>query len=212
MKQLTPILRSKEQARRYYNRISGIYDWLTASEKSLIKNGVDTLSPQAGEKILEIGCGTGTGLKFILNKLNASGTVVGLDLSHKMLLESKAKTSANLLQGDASELPITRAVFDGVFCSFTLELFSEKEILIVLKEIHRVLHTDGRLVVIALAKHPYTLAVRLYEVAHKLFPVAVDCRPIPLRQIIEENGFKILSTDKMMNWGLPVERVECKPD
>jgi hypothetical protein len=44
---IAPILRSKGQARKYYNRISGIYDWLTISEKPLIQQGVETLNPQA---------------------------------------------------------------------------------------------------------------------------------------------------------------------
>ena len=57
---VAPILRTKEQARRYYDRISPLYDWLTASEKPLIEKAVTALAPQTGETILEVGSGTGT--------------------------------------------------------------------------------------------------------------------------------------------------------
>ncbi|MFW5714225.1 MAG: class I SAM-dependent methyltransferase [Brevefilum sp.] len=211
MKNITSVPRSKEQAQNYYDRISGIYDWLTASEKPLIKKGVNLLSPKPDERILEIGCGTGPGLKFIEENSKGSARVAGLDLSRNMLLKSREKTSAGLIQADAAKLPISHSRFDGVFCSFTLELFSENEIPSVLREIHRILRSDGRLVAVALSKYPENLAVTLYEFAHQLFPVALDCRPIPLKQILEDNDFRVITEEKLMNWGLPVEMVECKP-
>lgn len=208
---IAPILRSKEQARQYYNRISGIYDWLTISEKLLIKKAVETLNPQAGERILEIGCGTGTALAALQKTVSDSEDFFGLDLSHQMLLKSQRKSDASLIQGDAVNLPLLSSRFDGVFCSFTLELFPEDELPVVLQEIRRVLNPGGRLVVIALSAEPNNLAVKLYEFAHRLFPVAVDCRPIPLQRILTENNFQVQSADLFMNWGLPVKRIACTP-
>lgn len=215
MNRIAPILRSKQQARQFYNRISRIYDWLTASEEPLIRKGIEKLSPRPGERILEIGCGTGTGLvrmeRAVSNLGDTTGSIVGLDLSHQMLIESQKKSQTDLLQGDATKLPVRSEIFDGVFCSFTLELFPEEEIPIVLGEIRRVLKSQGRLVVIALAKPPENMAVRLYEFAHKVFPVAIDCRPIPLKHILETNGFQIEAEMQFMNWGLPVELVRSMP-
>jgi len=212
MKPISPVTRSKDQARRYYNRISGIYDWLTASEKPLIEKGVRMLCPKPGETILEIGCGSGTALALLSKKHAKSGSAIGLDLSHQMLLKSQKKSKARLVQGDAAQLPLIGESFDGIFCSFTLELFPEKEIPRVLNEIQRMLKPGGRLVVVALTQKPSSLALRLYEMAHRLFPVAVDCRPIPLQQLLRKNGFKILSTNQLMNWGLPVKIIACSQD
>jgi ubiquinone/menaquinone biosynthesis C-methylase UbiE len=212
VKAIAPVTRSKDQARRYYNRISGIYDWLTASEKPLIEKGVQMLCPNPGETILEIGCGSGMGLELIAEKVSQSGAVVGLDLAHQMLLESREKANAFLLQGDGARLPLQRGLFDGIFCSFTLELFAEEEIPQVLGEIRRALKPDGRLVVVALTQMPVTVALRLYELAHSLFPVAVDCRPIPLQHLLRKHGFMILSTNQFMNWGLPVKIIACSQD
>ena len=212
MKPMAPVLRTKDQARRYYDRISAIYDWLTASEKPLIKQGIETLSPQPGEWILEIGCGTGTGLALIQEKVSPSGFSLGLDLSHRMLLESRINFCSALILGDAAHLPLSSGCFDGLFCSFTLELFPQTQISLVLNEIRRVLKPDGRLLVIALSNHHDTLALRLYERAHRLFPVAVDCRPIPLEQILHDNRFHIQTAVEFMNWGLPMKMVGCKLD
>jgi ubiquinone/menaquinone biosynthesis C-methylase UbiE len=215
MKNISPILRSKEQARHYYDWISGIYDWLSLSEKPLIEKGIEALSPQPGERILEIGCGTGLGIALMNEAIDSpkgrANTIIGLDISHQMLLISQEKTNANLIQGDAANLPLKASAFDALFCSFTLELFSEADIPIILQSFHRALKPNGRLVVIALVKPPENVAVKIYEFAHRLFPVAIDCRPIPLKDILINNGFQIASEARFMNWGLPVERVLCFP-
>jgi ubiquinone/menaquinone biosynthesis C-methylase UbiE len=215
MNKILPVNRTKRQARRNYDRISGIYDWITASEKDYIEKGVRALAIAPGEKILEIGSGTGTGLALIAEALAGEGRVVGVDLARQMLTESQKKTrDANptplLVQGDGARLPLQSDQFNAVFCSFTLELFAKTEIVTVLSEIKRVLRPSGRLAVVALAQQPRTLAVKLYERAHQWFPVAVDCRPIPLPDLLKENGYQIQSTTKLINWGLPIDLVVSK--
>ena len=215
MNDIIPVTRSKHSARRYYDRISAVYDWLTASEKNLIRKGVDILSPSPGETILEIGSGTGSGLKFMSDQLSGEGHLIGLDLSHKMILTSQEKLRhiskvCSLIQGDGSHLPLYQNILDAVFCSFTLELFSKKEISAVLKEIHGVLKPGGRLAVLSLSDQPKTLAERLYTVGHRLFPKMLDCRPIPLLDLLVESGYRILYQEKSLNWGLPIQIVLCE--
>ncbi len=212
MSEMLPVNRPKGEAQRYYDRLSKIYDWLTASEQKLIEKGVTVLAPSKGEAVLEIGCGTGTGLAAISEGLNGTGKLIGLDLSFKMLIQAKHKKfysqpNAMLLQGDATNLPIKTDEMDAAYCAFTLELFSEAEMLDVLNEVHRVLSPQGRLVVVSLSRRPRNLAVRIYELGHRLFPVALDCRPIPLEKIIKQSGFSIEHSETFMNWGLPVDIV-----
>jgi len=85
MREILPVERPRQKARRYYDRISGIYDWLAASETSLIKKGIHLLSVEPDERFIEIGCGTGTALKDVSSALSGTGVGVGLDLSHQML-------------------------------------------------------------------------------------------------------------------------------
>ena len=116
----------------------------------------------------------------------------------------------HLIQGDGVHLPVRDQQFDCAFCAFTLELFSEADMCSVLKEIRRILKPSGRLVIAALTQEPRTPAIRLYELAHQVFPTAVDCRPIPINDLLVQQGFTIETTEKLFNWGLPVQTTQCR--
>jgi demethylmenaquinone methyltransferase/2-methoxy-6-polyprenyl-1,4-benzoquinol methylase len=207
---MLPVQRSKAQARSYYDRLSGIYDWLTASEQTLIEHGVTVLAPQPGETLLEIGCGTGTGLTAIAAGMQQQGRLFGLDLSFKMLQKAHQRTAQQstpiqLIESSADKIPLPGGLVDGVYCAFTFELFSQGEMTAVLNEIKRLLKPDGRLVIVSLSRAPNNLMVRLYEWGHRAFPVALDCRPILAEQVLTKAGFNIMDRQKFMNWGLPVD-------
>ena len=107
-------------------------------------------------------------------------------------------------------LPFVSGSFDAVFLSFTLELFSEVEIPVVLQECHRVLKQAGRLGIVSLAKRD-VLACRLYEWAHEHWPVLLDCRPIDLRNSLKASGFRLQAAKVQTMWGLPVEVALGRP-
>jgi demethylmenaquinone methyltransferase/2-methoxy-6-polyprenyl-1,4-benzoquinol methylase len=77
-----------------------------------------------------------------------------------------------------------------------------------------VLKVGGRLCIVAMSRQgKERLMVKLYEWAHRRMPSYVDCRPIHVREAIEQAGFQV---DEVINnsiWGLPVEIVKAlKPD
>ena len=73
------------------------------------------LEPQAGERILDAGCGTGANLRAISQ---AGAKSVGLDFSFGMLSHAQlAAPGALLAQADLNcEFPLRRAAFDGLLC------------------------------------------------------------------------------------------------
>jgi ubiquinone/menaquinone biosynthesis C-methylase UbiE len=96
---------------------------------------------------------------------------------------------------------------DGVFMSFTLELFDTPEIPKVLAECKRVLRTGGRITVLGMSKKDAHGAIfEMYEWSHRHFPNFVDCRPIFVRRALEAAGFSIRDAEKMTMW-VPVEIV-----
>ncbi len=203
--------RPVQAAESYYSSLSGIYDGLASSEKKFIRRGLELLDPQPGEWILEIGYGTGYAQQRIAQMVRG-GFSVGLDLSSGMSKVAQRRLSrtgllgqVGLVQSDTLPIPVQIGEFNGVFSSFTLELFDSPLIPEVLNECRRVLKPGGRLVIVSLSKDkPLGLMGRMYEFFHDRFPKLADCRPIPLTHLLEEGGFKIRESREYKMWGLPV--------
>jgi trans-aconitate methyltransferase len=119
---------------------------------------LDRLSPTAGERILDIGCGTGRLTAAILARV-PSAHVVGLDRSWTMVQQAVRvqDRAIGFVHADATRLPFD-ACFDAVFSTATFHWIPDHDALF--GEIHRVLEPRGRLV--AQAGGGPNLA-RLYE-------------------------------------------------
>jgi demethylmenaquinone methyltransferase/2-methoxy-6-polyprenyl-1,4-benzoquinol methylase len=209
------VFETKDQTRAFYNKISRVYDLLSERSEAPMRNaGIELLRPKPAECILEIGFGTGHSLVSLAKSVGPGGKVVGLDLSDKMakltkenLARSGLLERARIRCGDATQLPYAAGSMDGVFMSFTLELFDTPEIPKVLRECKRVLRPGGRIVVVGMSKEgPKDPLVNVFEWTHKHFPKFLDCRPIYVRRAIEEAGFTIGKSLTKHMW-IPVEVV-----
>jgi ubiquinone/menaquinone biosynthesis C-methylase UbiE len=80
--------------------------------------------PTAGQKLLEIGCGTGHNLAYF-DFLGLAAT--GIEMSSQMLSVASAKLSvgSRLIQGDALRLPFADNSFDVVALITTLEFVAD---------------------------------------------------------------------------------------
>ncbi|MCB9873241.1 MAG: methyltransferase domain-containing protein [Planctomycetaceae bacterium] len=207
------LLKTKDERRKFYDKIAPCYDLLAErSEQPIRETAFDMLSPAPGERILEIGCGTGHLLSRVAESVGEEGRVYGIDISQEMLrltelvVEAKKLSSrVELVRGDAVSLPFDDDMMDAVILCFTLELFDSAEIPQVLAECKRVLRPDGRLVVAALSKEGRPpLVAKAFEWTHRHFPNFMDCRPIHLERSVEEAGF-IIGADHLEHSWMPVE-------
>jgi len=148
---ILPVPRSKEEAKRFYDRISRVYDYLTgAFERRYAEMAVERLSVEESETVLEIGFGPGHCLKRIAESVGKTGKVYGVDISSGMLEVTRRRLDkarlmdrVELYCGDAANLPYGDNSFDAAFMSFTLELFDTPEIPSLLEEVKRVLKPRG---------------------------------------------------------------------
>jgi len=212
------VLRSHEEARESYNRLAAWYDLFGGTEWRFDLMALRLLDPRPGEAILEIGHGTGRALEWIRKRSGRGTRVVGADLSegmHDVAMRRLAKRGyedVQLIITDALELPFRGQTFDGVFMGFTLELFDTPELAKVLAEARRVMRRNGRLTLAALSlRRPQSGPVRIYRWAHRRFPRLVDCRPIPVAEVVTAAGFSINVLNQESMWGLPVDLLLATP-
>lgn len=108
---------------------------------------VDCFGIEPGEKILDVGCGEGVLVPYLLDRLGPSGFVVELDISLEML-KGAARKSARQIQcvwAGVETLPLVDADFDRVICFASFPHFANP--VKALKQIHRVLKSAGTLVI-----------------------------------------------------------------
>jgi ubiquinone/menaquinone biosynthesis C-methylase UbiE len=210
--EILTVTRTKDEARRSYDRISRYYDCVSGIfERKYTGMALERLAVREGETVLEIGFGTGYCLKKIAESVGPEGKVCGIDLSAGMMAVAKKRLfKAGLMDrvelhtGDAADLPFDDGTFNAAFMSFVLELFDTPEIPKVLRQIKRVLKPEGRLGVVSMSKeYGETIFMRLYERAHVKWPGLVDCRPIYLERALREAGYTIKSQAKVKLSGLP---------
>ena len=102
---------------------------------------------QPGQRILDLGCGTGT-MVIMLKRQHPQTHVVGLDPDPKALTRARRKVqraavSAHFDQGFSDQLPYEEASFDRVFSSLMFHHLEGEDLEKTLREVVRVLKPGG---------------------------------------------------------------------
>jgi len=138
-----------QRTERVYSRISGHYDlffdrvFQPGREKAM-----RVLDLKAGERVLEVGVGTGLVLPLYPREVE----VVGIDLSEKMLGEARERINrlalrhVSVLKMDAAHLQFPDGTFDAVFAPYVISVVANPRN--VLAEMKRVTRPGGRIVIV----------------------------------------------------------------
>jgi len=163
---------SNRQVQKMFSDIAPRYDLLNrllscGQDQYWRKRAVTRLSPQSGERFLDIATGTAdVALEIIRNVPKGAVQVVGMDFSEKMLELARQKIDsldkANSIQlecGSAESLPFEDNSFDGTTTAFGIRNFFD--IGRSLREMHRVLKPGGRCVILefSLPRNPILSAL-----------------------------------------------------
>jgi ubiquinone/menaquinone biosynthesis C-methylase UbiE len=131
----------------FFDRIAPVYDtWAGGQHPRIAARLVELANPAKREHVLDVGTGTGLVAHLVAPRVSP-GTVLGIDLSEKMLSIARVKSAKNLqFLGMAAEHLVFRpATFDLVTMGEALAYFADPTT--ALEEAHRVLRPGGRLAV-----------------------------------------------------------------
>ena len=141
-----------------FNRISGRYDFLNRAlslrqDVRWRKKLMDFLPKDQPLRILDVATGTADVPLFLLKKLPLIEKVIGIDPAEKMLALGREKIARQgldsvitLVSGNALELPFANGIFDAVTIAFGIR--NVTNVPQALREMHRVLHPGGRVLIL----------------------------------------------------------------
>lgn len=144
-------------------------------------------SLEKGALVLDLGCGVGRDSTLFSNLGLACA---GLDFSREMLQRS---TMRNVVNANMINIPFRKNVFDGVWSCSSLKYLMNHDLLMGLEEVRRVLKFNGL----------FWVGIELGEgkVTEQRAGVNVTfMRYNHFDEILENNGFKIISIDHIDAW------------
>jgi phosphatidylethanolamine/phosphatidyl-N-methylethanolamine N-methyltransferase len=173
-----------------YRRYAGVYDALFGPVLQPGRKAVmQALHLKPGDRVLEVGVGTGLSLPLY----PASVKVTGIDLSSDMLAKAHARVArrrlANveaLLEMDAESMSFPDASFDKVVAMYVMPVVRDPAA--VLEEFHRVLRPDGEIFIVNHVRSDNRL-ISAVEKSLARFSDQLGFRPdFELRELVNGNG------------------------
>jgi S-adenosylmethionine-diacylgycerolhomoserine-N-methlytransferase len=119
---------SNTTVQRFYRWNAPIYDLTRWALLRGRRTAVEALRLRSGQRVLELGCGTGLNFARLRERVGATGCVVGVDLSWHMLARARRRLLPRtyLLQADAARLPLD-GTFNAVLLSYSLTMIPQWE-------------------------------------------------------------------------------------
>lgn len=170
---------SDHRANRSYSPALGV-DWLlplydpllkaVIPEEAIKRHLVGLADIRAGDRVLDLGCGTAT-LTLLIKQAHPGAHVSGLDADARAIARAQEKAShagmaIRFDTGLATALPYADASVDRVLSAFVFHHLSSADKLTTMREVRRVLTPDGLFGILDFGRPPTRLGRLLSPVLH----------------------------------------------
>ena len=157
-----------------------------------------SIASKASGVMLDLACGPGILLASLASGMRLN---VGVDVTPKMIQMARARCLAaslvntRFVESLAEQLPFATAAFDCVVTRLAIHHFLDP--LIVLREVRRILKSDGLLVIADLISSEDPAETRLHNALEQLRdPTHIRMlSESELLNVVNEAGFRVVSTD-----------------
>jgi ubiquinone/menaquinone biosynthesis C-methylase UbiE len=182
-------------AKEYFDKAASTWDekFLTPSLSSFLEKIVPQFGIEAGQKVLDVGTGTGVLIPSLIKAVGPSGSVTAIDISEKMVQTCNRKHShiknVSIKVGNIEEDAFQPETFDAVVCFGVFPHLENKEK--ALRNMNNALKPGGKLVIAhalsseELKAHHKKVST---HVAHDVLPEKAE-----MTQLLEQTGFAEIS-------------------
>jgi ubiquinone/menaquinone biosynthesis C-methylase UbiE len=184
------------------------FDWLAqvctlGRERKLRQWTLDLADLQAGNVVLDVGCGTGTLLLAAAERVGPAGALHGIEPSTEMAAHARHKAETRrvpleVIEGSADRLPYPPASFDAVFCTLVLHHLPRSMQEGAIREMRRVLRPGGRAVLVDWQRpqsvaRALTSPLFLVYLLHHLGPSDSPLDVLGIEQRMRDLGFEAIA-------------------
>jgi ubiquinone/menaquinone biosynthesis C-methylase UbiE len=178
-------------AARCYDLMTGLL--LRGRERAFRERLVDLARLEPGERVLDVGCGTGS-LAIAAARQVAAGAVCGIDASAEMIATArrkarKAGVGVRFENATVQALPFPDASFDAVLSTLMLHHVPRPARRQAVREVRRVLTPGGRLLVVDFttpARERRGILARVHRHGHVDFD--------DVATLLHEAGFEVVDS------------------